>query len=237
MVLSMLAASAQANLVFNGSFESTSSGPGQFDNNTIATDWTSTGYNFIFAPGTGDTTGSDGQDGTVSLWGTNNGGVDVLPASSPDGGNYVAADGAFLVGAIQQTISGLTVGESYVVGFWWAGAQQSNRTGATTEQWQVSLGSEEQSTAIVDDVNHGFTGWVYQTFTFTADNTSDVLSFLAVGTPNGEPPFTLLDGVTMDAAPETGTLILMLAGLGLMGALGLRRSKNRQKNEFPAGRA
>ncbi len=69
---------------------------------------------------------------------------------------------------------------------------------------------------------------MYQTFNFTADNTSDVLSFLAVGTPNGEPPFSLLDGVSVQAAPEPGTLLLMLGGLGLVG-LGVVRSKRRSK--------
>jgi hypothetical protein len=43
----------------------------------------------------------------------------------------------------------------------------------------------------------------YQTMNFTADNTSDLLSFFAVGTPNGEPPFVLLDGVSLNAdTPE-----------------------------------
>lgn len=156
------------------------------------------------------------------LWGPNDGSDNGLPASSPDGGNFVGADGAYDVGAITQTINGLTAGDTYTVGFWWAGAQQSGFTGSNTEQWQVSLGSQTQSTSVVDNVSHGFTGWTYQTFTYTASSASEVLSFLAVGTPSGEPPFSLLDGVTLYAsAPEPSSWILVLGAMGAAG--GLRR--------------
>ena len=237
MALLTFAISAQANMVINGGFETTSNGPGQFDFQTTATGWTSTNggnnaYNFIFASGTGDTTGSNGQYGNVALWGLNNGGLDLLPVSSPDGGNFVAADGAFQNGAIQQTINGLIAGDSYTLSFYWAGAQQSGFTGATTEQWQVTFGSQTQSTVVVDNASQGFTGWMAQTFDFTASNTSQVLSFFAVGTPDGVPPFVLLDGVSLNAdsspAPEPGTLTLMLGGV--IGALGIRRLRNWSKS-------
>lgn len=232
MALLTLAISAQADVVVNGGFESTTAGPGQFDYLTSATGWTSVGnsYNFIFAAGTGDTTGSNGQFGNISLWGPGNGSANGLPAASPDGGNYVAADGAFQVGAISQTINGLTAGDDYLLGFWWAGSQQYTFTGPTTEQWQVSLGAQTQSTAIVNNASHGFTGWMYQTFNFTADSSSDVLSFLAVGTPDGSvPPFVLLDGVTMDSTPEPGTLGLLFTG-ALAGAFGVRRWRARSRS-------
>lgn len=226
------------NLVVNGDFETTTNGPNfQFDNNTVATGWTSTNnnndaYNFIFAPGAADTTGATGQFGNLQLWGPNNGSNNGLPATSPTGGNFVAADGAFQNGAISQTINGLTVGNSYTVSFWWAGAQQESFTGATTEQWQVSLGGQTQSTAVVNNADHGFTGWMAQSFTYTATNSSEVLSFFAVGTPNGVPPFVLLDGVTLNAdssVPEPGTLALV--GSGLLGVVGFaRRYQFKKKN-------
>ena len=220
---------AQANnLVFNGSFETTTNGAGQLGFNTDATGWTTNGYNFLFTAGSADTTGAVGSDGGLSLWGPGNGSANGLPASSPDGGNFVADDGAFEVGALQQTINGLTAGQDYVVSFYWAGAQQSGFNGATTEQWQVSFGSQTQSTAVANNADHGFTGWMSQSFTFTADGTSDVLSFLAVGTPDGEPPFSLLDGVSVNAAvPEPATCGLLLGGI-LVG-LGVRRSKQATK--------
>jgi hypothetical protein len=230
LALSALAISARADdLVTNGSFEVTTAGPGQLGYNTTANGWSSTGYNFIFASGTADNTvsgGSPGQYGNVYLWGPNDGSANGLPASSPDGGNYVAADGAFGVAPIQQTIDGLTVGSTYTVGFWWAGAQQYNFFGPNTEQWQVSLGSQSQSTVVVDNSSQGFTGWTYQTFTYTATSASEVLSFLAVGTPNGVPPFSLLDGVSLyAAAPEPSSWILILGALGLAGGIRGIRSK------------
>jgi hypothetical protein len=226
LALSLAGVGAKADLLTNGSFETTTNGNGQLGFNTNATGWATNGYNFIFAPGTADTSGATGSSGLLKLWGPGDGAANGLPASSPDGGNFVAADGAFKVGAITQTVSGLTAGQQYSVGFYYAGAQQATFNGDTTEQWIVNLGTNAattQSTPILDDVTHGFTGWNHEVFTFTADGSSDVLSFLAAGTPNGEPPFSLLDGVTMTAVPEPASMLLMGSGLAALGLVRRRR--------------
>lgn len=60
---------------------------------------------------------------------------------------------------------------------------------------------------------------------FVADRATATLSFLAHGTPEGVPPFSLLDGVSGTAVPEPATWALMVGGLGLVG--GALRSRRR----------
>jgi len=231
-----LAQSARADLIVNGGFEATtgSTTGGQLGYNVNATGWSTTGYNFLFTPGTADTTGTVGSDGALYLWGPGNGSANGLPATSPAGGNYVAADGAYEQGPITQTLSGLTVGAQYNVSFYYAGAQQHGYTGANTEQWQVSFGSSTQDTPVLNNASEGFTGWQSESFTFTADATSDVLAFLAIGTPpTGVPPFSLLDGVTANEVPpvptpEPSSLIgggLVLLALGGSAIRSFRKQK------------
>ena len=57
--------------------------------------------------------------------------------------------------------------------------------------------------------------------TFTADAVNPVLTFLSVGTPDGLPPFALLDGVSLKAVPEPSAALL-----GALGALALLRRRN-----------
>jgi len=227
----VLAHTACANLVQNGTFTGvTYSGTlplptkyGQFGTGTGSTltvpHWGTTGYNFVFTPGTADVGTSAGANtgspneapgqynasngyGSTYIWGSNNGGSVTLPLTDPAGGNFVAADGAYETGAITQTITGLTVGYMYLLKFYWAGGQQEGYTTATTEAWQVSLGSQTFTTGTASIVAGGFSGWMVQTFKYTATSTSETLSFLAVGTPSGQPPFALLGGVDLEVIPE-----------------------------------
>jgi hypothetical protein len=218
-----LGVSAQAAPSFtNGGFES-NTGAGQVGYNTSVTGWSvSGGYTFLFAAGTADTSGADGQYGALSLWGPGNGATNGLPAASPQGGYFIAQDTDFQQAPITQTITGLTAGHDYTVGFDWAGAQQSGFMGPTMEQWQVSLGSQTQATSVIDLPYQGFSGWMHQTFTFTAGDSTEVLSFLGGGSP-GNPPFALLDGVTFSAVPEPATWAMMILGLAGLGALSRRQ--------------
>jgi len=146
--------------------------------------------------------------------------------ASPDGGNFVALDGSpGARGALTQVISNLVVGKVYDVSFDWGATQMQDRSGATTESLQVSFGNATQSTAVLKVASQGFTGWMTQTFQFTATGTSQVLSFLSVGTPSGLPPMAVLDGVSVmtAAVPEPATWAMLITGFGMVGFAARRR--------------
>lgn len=179
---------------------------------------------FIGSNSAGGTWYQDVAQGATSgaVWG-----LWTNPPNSPAGGNFLALDGdPSYSAALTQTITGLTAGQTYALGFYWAGAQLSTTSGATTEQMSVSFAGQNQTTAIVNNASEGFTGWMYQTFTFTADGPSDTLSFLALGTPSGLPPMVLLGGVSMQAVPEPSSILLL--GVGLVGAVAVRRVRRRR---------
>ncbi len=230
------AVAGPSNLLTNGSFETYTMPPGRITS-TGLTGWVNNtynantlGYNFLYLPNTADTTAP------LPLWGIHNGGLNAI-TSSPDGGNFVGMDGAYEQGALSQTLTGLTAGTEYYVSFWFAGAQQYGFSGITTEQFAVALlggnavlapnatcaTAGAQCTTKLTDQSHGFTGWNFAGFTFTATAATDTLSFLAIGTPNGEPPFSLLDGVMLQV-PEPGSIVLIV-GLGALAAARFRRRK------------
>jgi hypothetical protein len=234
--LSSIGAGQATELITNGNFETGTYG--QIGYNATLQGWNTSGYNFLFNPSNDEVVGVNGSAGTVRLWGLNNGGIGNLGAS-PVGGNYVAADGAYQVGALSQLVTGLTAGQKYNLSFYWAGAQQYKFDGVTTEQFKVTFGNDTYYTAVKTDPSHGFTGWTQDGATFTATGTSELLSFLAIGTPGGEPPFSLLDGVSMSAipaapaspssskVPEPSTLAILALGLGILGVGALRRKPQR----------
>lgn len=216
----------RAELVTNGGFETTTAVNKQLGyQGTVVTGWTSTGYNFIFAPGAADTVGADGSSGHIVLWGPNSGSANGMPAASPVGGNFIAADPVYQSSPISQTINGLVAGDQYTLTFYWAGSQQTGYSGATNQWWEVDFAGQSQFTSHVTVPSHGFSPWTQETFTFTANGASDLLSFISHSdTPGNLPPFLLLDGVSMNAAvPEPSSVLLMGAGVLGLGVTGLRR--------------
>ena len=151
---------------------------------------------------------------------------------SPNGGNFMGLDGDPVAnGPLEQTVGGLTVGDKYELSFYWAGTELSNRTGFGTIQLTGSLGGDPFATTPYPNSKPAgtpgsFSGWMLVNLPFTANSTSEVLSFLAVGTPSGNlPPFALLDGVSLTAVPEPSTWAMMLVGFGGLGYAAFRRRR------------
>lgn len=274
-LLAMLAAclsAAQAhaaNLLVNGGFETTSffylDGGGNpvypgtswgpyFPDQTVQ-GWDNAGYNFIFTPDlAASASGSPSTPAYLQLWGMPGTGVSNGITASPVGGNFVAADGAYLNAPLSQTVTGLTVGQQYAVTFWWAAGQQYgiNFNGDTASGWNICFGtcayttsydangdgyatftgvdSQIVGTGMVSVPEHGFVPWRYEYLTFTATSSTQTLSLLAYGTPLGQPPFALIDGIGLQAVPEPTTWAMMLVGFGLIGGVmrGRRQSPLRQ---------
>lgn len=229
---------ARAQLVLNGDFSNPGT-PGQLTVNTSLANWTGIGKEgnfgspttppvFVF-PTTGGSVAGSAFMGSVSFFGNPQG---------PSGQRFVAADGdPDWAGGIQQTINGLTPGDSYDLNFNWAGAQQTGFSGDTTQKWQVTFGSQTQSTATVNTPSQSFVGWQSATLNFTATSSSQLLTFLAVGTPGGQPPWLLLNNVQMTpqlaVIPEPSSIaIATFVGLCFIGN-GIR-ARRRKLKQYPA---
>jgi hypothetical protein len=246
----LLSTGAQAaNLVQNGGFE-TNTLPAPLPTLTPAnasgaeidsnwnytgdlTGWSTTGtstYNILFFGNVANAKSIDADTRfTVSEPQHLNSNFDSL---SPNGGNFVGLDGDPVAnGPLEQTITGLTSGVTYKLSFYWAGTELSNRTGFGTVGLTGSFGSDAFATTPYPNANGAgtpgsFSGWMLENFTFTANSTSELLSFLAVGTPSGNlPPFALLDGVSLTAVPEPSTWAMMLVGFGGLGYAAFRRRR------------
>ncbi len=212
--LSSLAAPAQAiNLVTNGSFEETSlNTKGLFLNNV--TGWTGGSHlTYLDYPGTATTVYLAVYAG--------------FPAVSPDGGNFVEQDGdPSYSNPFSQVINGLVVGQSYTLTFWQAAGQQAGFTGPTTERWKVDFGGDVQLSSMYSLPQGGTGPWEQVVMNFTAHAVSQTLTFLAVGTPNGAPPISFLDGVNLEASvPEPAAYTLLAVGVAGVFAARKRRQK------------
>ncbi len=229
MVLAVLLATgtARADFITNGSFEANVLAAGTKE------DFNSGGKSVVTGGSGGakltflDSPGSADNGSYLSVYGS-------FPHVSPDGGNFVEADAAPTYrGVIYQSVTGLTIGQVYSVSFYQAAGQQSGFTGPTTEQWLVGLGttlalseSSTQASTLIKLPSGGVAPWQAQSLDFTASAVTEVLSFLANGTPDGEPPIAFLDGVSMNAVPEPSTMLL--TGIGLISMIAIRARKLRK---------
>lgn len=197
------------------------------------------GYTFLAYPGTAGTS-INGSNG-IRLWDKGNGGLNTIPTSSPDGGKFIVSDGAYQLTTLYQTISGLNVGQLYKLSFYQAAGQQTGFTGDTQNLWKVSFGGNltttnsitlpngqvytgstkvisggaSQLSHVMNNKSKGFSPWESQTMTFRATASSQLLGFMALGGPLGQPPFSLIDGISLTevTVPEPSSIRLMVVGL------------------------
>ena len=208
--------------VINGNFSQLSNGLGELTQHTIATGWTTTGYNFVM---NNAATGSTGHYGNLALWDAGNGGINAWDGMAPGNANFVAMDGDFSTGPLMQTIAGLKTGQAYKLTFDYAFSQQRGFTGDTVQYLTSDFGGSTVFTSPTYDLpSKGFSGWDSYSGILTANSTTEVLSFLAHGNVP-VPPFALLTNVSLVAVPEPGTWAMMIVGLGAVGALARRRQR------------
>ncbi|MEP7222715.1 MAG: PEPxxWA-CTERM sorting domain-containing protein [Novosphingobium sp.] len=194
------------------------------------------------------------NSGSDLAWIANNGSqvIDFAPAN-PSGytGNVYVADAEAPNNAstyLMQQIFGLTPGSQYTVSFQQAMGSYFDQ-GDKAARWEVGLGGAVNYVQ-TDSLNNlyawvlsgastqysslmngntqsgGISPWQTQSLTFTANSSSELLTFFASG--SGAPPFALLADVSMaSATPEPAIWVYMMAGFGLIG-FALRRHNKSQ---------
>ncbi len=240
------AAPARADLITNGNFSQTTATTtyngatvGTETTNSNLTGWQFTGCNssncgFSFlATGNFGTNGwYDGQDGHESFAGAS-------PGTIPDSGNAFLSDANYGTQAIYQAVSGLNIGDTYTLKFSQASFEQSGYSGGFTSSWSVGFGNGSYTTAnygtqqstTMTVPSGGASSWAQQTMTFVANATSETLFFFATASSGANPPFLLLDGVSLNdttvaasaAVPEPATLAL--TAIGVLGTLVVARRR------------
>lgn len=111
---------------------------------------------------------------------------------------------------VQQTITGLTVGQTY-----WLEWAYGDRPGSGDESMQVWLNGVLLTTD-TDTLNNSSLFWTNNGFEVVATSTSETLSFVGLA-DSGSPSYgNEVTDVSLIATPEPSTWLLMISGLGFI---------------------
>ena len=164
----------------------------------------------------------DFSNGTVAGWTGSAGLIEIDTAGAIGPGINQFSSQSLEVNAnspetVSQTITGLTVGQTYVLTF-----AYGDRPTSGDESMSVLLDGALITTE-VDNLNNSSLVWHVDSYGIVATSTSETLSFVGLD-DSGQPSFgNEVTDVALVASPEPSTWLLMLSGISLLGFAAWRR--------------
>lgn len=207
LLLAALTARAES-LVVNGSLN------GSIANNDVPTGWTV----LAGTPDTMDTTSNVGVSGWLSFG--------VAPTASPDGGTWVGLGAkSDYIESIGQTLSGLSVGQTYTVS--WQAANFGVNNSIDSYLGSNAIGVMLDGASIGQGATLTLSSsWATQSLTFVATSASQLLSFSLA---HADKAYLGIDGISVTAGgvppavPEPSSWLLMAMGVAAVGAMRRRQ--------------
>lgn len=141
---------------------------------------------------------------------------------APSSGSYSLDLSGNYDGTISQSFA-TVVGQKYVVSFDMA----ANPDDSSDPEKFMQVGLSQQPVYSFSSVgyNHANMGWTTKSFSFVATASNSTLHFASLQDSAGG---VALDNISVTAVPEPETYAMLLAGLGLMGAVARRRRQAAQ---------
>lgn len=169
------------------------------------------------------------ETGPMGDWTVANGSVDLIRTYwvPSVGSQSVDMAGLNANGTIQQTIRGLTSGQTYHLTFDMAGNPDDNYQGNTLKTLKATFGATSTFTFDTTGKSLSNMGWLTKSAYFVANGTAMDLIFTDLSTPSGTAWGSALDNVSLVAVPETSTVVAGALLLLPFGASTLRILRKR----------